>query len=440
MLLPSGAAVDGCGGKEAAVSPWLGPRRGERATMKTDLSQPPALHGIRVIDLTTVVFGPSATQTLADYGADVIKVEGPEGDSTRFTGPALEEGMASLFLGSNRNKRSIVLDLKSEAGRLALSGLIDTADMLVHNIRPQKLAALGLAPDECCARNPRLIYVGLHGFGEDGPYAGLPAYDDIIQSLSGAADLCRRQTGTPRYMPTIVADKVAGQMAVHAALAALYQRERTGRGQFVEVPMYECVVQFLMTEHFAARHLVGPEDEDAQPRPEAFGYRRTLAEWRKPYATTDGHVCFMPYSDRNWRDFFAAVSLTHCIDDPRFATIARRTDHIELLYRMLVEVIAGESSDYWLELGGRLGIPCSRVNAMSDLEADPHLAAVGMFGLLPGEGGSAMRYVRSPIRLAASEVPPRLPPRLGEHSAEILAELDLEPELVRALTGSRADE
>ncbi len=396
-----------------------------------------ALAGVRVIDLTTVVFGPSATQMLADYGADVIKVEEPNGDSTRHTGPTREPGMASLFLGSNRNKRSLVLDLKSEAGRKALLALVDRADMFVHNIRPQKLAGLGLAPDDLCARNPRLIYLGLHGFGQDGPYAGRPAYDDIIQSLSGGADLCRRQTGIPRYMPTIVADKVAGQMAVHAALAALYQRKRTGRGQFVEVPMLECMVQFLMTEHLAGRHFATPSGAD-EAQPEAFGYRRTLAEWRKPYPTVDGYVCFMPYSDSNWRDFFAAASLSHLWEDPRFSTMAERTQNIEELYRLLEKVIAKENTQYWLDLGAKLGIPCSVVNALNDLESDPHLEAVGLFGCMSAGDDWSLRFVRNPVRMTDSHVEPRMPPRLGEHSEEILAELGLDEEVLDALRAKRS--
>ena len=383
-----------------------------------------ALSGIRVVDITTVVFGPSATQVLADYGADVIKIESLDGDSTRFTGPTREPGMASLFLGSNRNKRSVVLDLKTEAGRANLLALVDTADIFVHNIRPQKLSALGISRAQLCSRNPRLIYLALLGFGEAGPYAGRPAYDDIIQSLAGAADLGRRQGGTPRYMPTIAADKVAGQMAAHAVLAALFQRERTGRGQYVEVPMFECFVHFLMTEHFNARHFVG-KDASAAPKEEEFGHRRTLAGWRKPYPTRDGFVSFMPYSDKNWRDFFEAVDLRDWAKDPRFATIADRTENIEPLYRMLEMVIAKESTAHWLALGDRLGIACAPVNAMSDLESDPHLAAVGMFDTMETEADWSMRFVRNPVRLSDSSVEPSMPPRLGEHTAEVLRELKL---------------
>lgn len=396
-------------------------------THSRDGDQPPsALKGVRIVDLTSVVFGPSATQVLADYGADVIKVEPPAGDSTRSTGPSREAGMASLFLGSNRNKRSVVLDLATAAGRETVLRLIDTADVFVHNIRPQKLPALGLDHERLAARNPRLIYAGLHGFGLGGDYAGRPAYDDVVQSLGGAADLGRRQTGTPRYMPTILADKIAGQMAVHAILAALFQRERTGIGQFVEVPMFECLVQFLLIEHMNARHLATSESEGA-PAEAEFGYRRTLAEWRKPYSTRDGHVCFMPYGDRDWRLFFDAIGRGDLTDDPRFATITRRTENIELLYRMIEEIMPTKTTDEWLALGERLGIPCARINRMEELESDPHLQAVGMFGTLETAADWDFRFVRNPIRLSASTVEPRRPPRLGEHTAEVLASLAQPP-------------
>ena len=207
------------------------------------------LNGIRVLDLSTVVFGPYASQMLADYGADVIKIEAPEGDSTRKTGPTTESGMSAIFLGVNRGKRSVVLDLKTAPAREALLKLVDTADVLMHSIRPQKLAAIGLDPETVRTRNPRLVYVGLHGFAEDGPYGGMPAYDDIIQGMSGCAALMERQTGTPQYFPTIAGDKTCGLVAGQAILSALFHRERTGEGAYVEVPMFEAMVAFNLVEH-----------------------------------------------------------------------------------------------------------------------------------------------------------------------------------------------
>jgi crotonobetainyl-CoA:carnitine CoA-transferase CaiB-like acyl-CoA transferase len=392
-----------------------------------------ALRGIRIVDLTTVVFGPYATQTLADYGADVIKIEPPEGDGTRFNGPAHEAGMSSMFLGSNRNKRSVVLDLKQPAARAALLALCDTADVFIHNIRPQKLVKLGLSAATLRLRNPRLVFVALHGFGEGGPYAGAPAYDDTIQALSGAADLMRRQSGTPGYFPTVAADKVAGQMAVHAVLAALFQRERTGRGQAVEVPMFEAVTSFLLVEHFFSRHLEGAEGETEPATAEELGYPRSLAAWRRPYRTTDGYVCIMPYTDENWRRFFATVDRGDLLRDERFQTIAGRSLHVAELLTLVAGIVETRASSYWLSLCGELDIPCARLNGLEELESDPHLRAVDFFQSVPFGENTSLRFPRFPLRLSASRVEPKTPPRLGEHTAEVLSTLDLPPEVLSQL-------
>lgn len=383
----------------------------------------PALAGIRVLDLGSVVFGPYCTQTLADYGADVIKIESPEGDSTRFTGPAHERGRSAIFLGVNRNKRSVVLDLKRPEAREALLALLDCTDVFIHSVRPQKLAKLGLDADTLRARNPRLVYVGLHGFGDGGPYSGQPAYDDIIQGMSGIADLMQRQSGTPAYFPTIAADKTCGQVAAHAVLAALFQRERTGRGQVVEVPMFETMVSFVLTEHLYAHHLGGEE----------IGYPRVLAPWRKPYRTADGFVCMMPYTNAHWRAFFEHTGHPELAADPRFTDIAARTRNIAELYRLTGEIVAARDAAHWLDLSARLEIPAARMNRLEDLEHDPHLHAVGLFQDLEDETGRAYRFTRNPVRLSDSKVPPVLPPRLGEHTREVLAEAGLTADAIERL-------
>jgi len=392
----------------------------------------PALAGVRVIDLTSVVFGPYATQTLADYGADVIKIEGPEGDSTRRIGPSREPGLTSIFLGSNRNKRSVLLDLKQAAAREALLALTDTADVFIHNVRPQSLQRLGLSAEVMRARNPRLIFVGLHGFGEQGPYAGSPAYDDIIQALSGAADLQHRQSGEPGYFPTIAADKVCGLTAVHAVLAALFQRERSGCGQVVEVPMFESMASFLLVEHLYARHLQTTADAPA-PTAADVGYPRALARTRRPYRTADGHACVMPYTDENWRRFFAAVDRPDLAADARFQTMTARTQHIDALLVQVCAIVEQQPTAHWLALCARLDIPCAPINRLHDLEQDPHLAAVGFFQTLPGDDGQDYRFTRPPVRMADSQVPARLPPRLGQHSAEVLGGLGLAPGVLAQL-------
>jgi crotonobetainyl-CoA:carnitine CoA-transferase CaiB-like acyl-CoA transferase len=372
------------------------------------------LSGVRVLDLSAIVLGPYASQILADYGADVIKIEPPEGDSTRYTGPTTEKGMGAIFMGVNRGKRSVVLDLKREDARAALAKLVDGADVLMHSIRPQKLAALGIEPDAMLQRNPRLVYVGLHGFGEDGPYGGLPAYDDIIQGLSGCAALMQRQTGAPQYFPTIAADKISGLVAAHAILAALFRRERTGKGGYVEVPMFESMVAFNMVEHFYGQHF--------EPPLAAPGYPRVLAPWRRPYKTTDGYLCAMPYTDAHWRRFFTEAGRPELAADPRFANIGERTKNIEALYELAAGIIRMRSTAEWLATFEALEIPGSRMNTLEDLNSDEHLRATGFFAELSDAGLGRVRFPGVPVRFDRQALPVRLPPRLGQHTDEVLRE------------------
>ncbi|HLK83375.1 MAG TPA: CoA transferase [Xanthobacteraceae bacterium] len=390
-----------------------------------------ALAGVRIVDLTTVVLGPYATQMLGDLGADIIKVEGPDGDTTRHTGPRRSPGMASLFLGANRNKRSIALDLKAPAARDVLKRLIDSADVFVHNIRPQKLARLGFGPDVLMARRPRLIYAAIHGWRQDGPYGGRPAYDDIIQGFVGVAGLMEILTGEPRYMPTILADKTCGLMAAQAVLAALFHREKTGRGQVVEIPMFETMVSYLMIEHLYGATFVPPEGD--------MGYARVLAPWRRPYRTADGRICMLAYTDRQWRRFWDAAGRPAMMHDPRFADLAARTRHIDELYRLAGEALATRTTSEWLAILDDIQIPAGPVNALADLPNDPHLAAIGFFRHVnhPTEGAVVMPDV--PLRFSDSPAEiSRLPPRLGEHGREILGEIGLSREDIDALAAAGA--
>jgi crotonobetainyl-CoA:carnitine CoA-transferase CaiB-like acyl-CoA transferase len=288
------------------------------------------LSDIRVIDLTSVVFGPLTTQILGDMGADIVKVEGPEGDTTRYTGPARSSDMAALFMGINRSKRSLVLDIKQQRAKEALWRLIDGADVFVHSMRPQKIEALGFGPEAVMKRNPRIIYAGLHGYLNGGPYSRQPAYDDVIQGQSGIAALMAEVTGEPRYIPLIIADKTCAIAAVGAISAALFARERTGRGQFVEVPMFETMVYFVLAEHLYGHTFIPPEAP--------LGYTRLLVPWRRPYKTKDGYICMLAYTDPQWRKFWKAVGKPELADDPRFVDLANRSKNIAALYK-----IAGES-------------------------------------------------------------------------------------------------
>ncbi len=373
------------------------------------------LDGIRILDLSTVVLGPYASQILAEYGAEVIKIEPPDGDSTRRTGPSTEDGMGAIFLGVNRGKKSVVLDLKQSAGRETLLKLVDTADVLMHSIRPQKLAAIGLDPQALRTRNPKLVYVGLHGFAEDGPYGGMPAYDDIIQGLSGCAGLMERQSGAAQYYPTIAADKTTGLVAAHAILAALFRRERGGEGSFVEVPMFESMVAFNLVEHMYGHHF--------DPPIAAPGYPRLLNPYRKPFRTLDGYLCAMPYTNQHWKRFFIEAGEPALAEDPRFADISSRTTNIEALYKIADRIIATRATDQWLEVCARLEIPASKMNRLEDLQADEHLVATGFFETIEDSAMGTLRFPGVPVQIDGRRLPVRMAPRLGEHTEEVLASI-----------------
>jgi crotonobetainyl-CoA:carnitine CoA-transferase CaiB-like acyl-CoA transferase len=392
---------------------------------------PGPLSGIRVIDLTSVVFGPLATQMLGDMGADIVKVEGPDGDTTRYTGPARSRDMAALFMGMNRNKRSIVLDLKKQAAKDALWKLIETADVVVHSMRPEKMAALGFSHEAVLHRNPRIVYAGLHGYLSDGPYSGRPAYDDVIQGQSGIASLMTGIAGEPRYVPLIIADKTCALTASNAIVAALFARERTGKGQFVEVPMFETMAFFVFVEHLYGHAFSPPEGP--------LGYSRLLAPWRRPYRTSDGHICMLAYTDPQWRKFWAAVDRPDLAADPRFSSLATRSRNISELYRLAAESLAGKTTSEWLSAFEELDIPCARIASLDEVFADPHLNAVGLFEKAshPTEGEIVM--TRLPFRFSETVTQTtRLQPKFGEHTREILKEAGYRDEDLKALIESGA--
>ena len=389
---------------------------------------PGPLDGIRVLDLTSVVLGPLATQTMGDMGADIVKIEGPAGDTTRYTGPKRSADMSALYMGLNRNKRSIVLDLKQQSAKDALWRLIDTADVFVHSVRPQAMERLGFGTDAVCARNPRIIYCGIHGFRMDGPYAGRPAYDDVIQGLSGSADLMARLVGEPRYMPTIMADKTCGLVTVNAVLAALLEREKSGKGQFVEIPMFETMVAFNMADHIFGHTFDPPEGP--------MGYSRVLTPSRRPYKTTDGYICLLAYTDIQWVRFWEEVGQPDLKDDPRFDSLSSRADNIEAVYSLAGEFIATRSTRDWLDTLERLEIPCGEITEIEDISNDPHMQAVGFFRKEQHPTEGAITVPDTPVQFSRTPASiDRLQPKLGEHSAEILREAgvsDADIETMRA--------
>jgi len=390
---------------------------------------PGPLQGIRVIDLTTVMFGPYCTQIMGEMGADVIKVESPEGDIGRQTGVARSPGMSTAHLMKGRNKRSIVLDLKQPAGLEALQRLTQTGDVFVHNMRPQAARKLGIDYEVVATWKPDIIYAVATGFGEDGPYAERPAYDDLIQGMAGMAALYGMVTGEPRYAPTVLVDKTSGLFLLYAITMALFHRQRTGEGQKVQVPMFECMVSFLMNEHLQARTFEPPQGK--------AGYQRLLTPHRRPYATADGYICVIPYNNRHWQRFFALIGRPELATDTRFAQQAARSKHIDTLYAIVAESMRAHTTAEWLTLLEQADIPCGPMNTPDDLFNDPHLQAVGMFPEADHPTEGRIRHLKVPVKF--SKTPGGLrhhAERLGGSSAEVLRELGYAQEQIAVLEKS----
>lgn len=386
------------------------------------------LAGIRIVDMTTVLMGPYATQTLADYGADVIKVEPPEGDLVRQIGPARHAGMGPIFLNTNRGKRSICLDLKKPEGREVLLRLAADADVLVYNVRPQAMARLGLSWEEVSAVNPRIVYAGVFGYGQDGPYADKPAYDDLIQGACGLPHLIARAgDGTPRYVPTALSDRVVALAAVGAIAATLVNRERTGRGQRVDIPMMETMTGFVLGDHLGGLTFEPPLD--------AGGYGRQLSPDRRPYGTRDGYVCALVYNDKQWNAFLAAIGREDLPKkDPRFAGFAARIENIDHVNAELARIFETRTTAEWLALLEAADVPVMPMNDLQGLLSDPHLAATGFFRTVEHPSEGRIRDMRVAATWSATQpAPSRLAPRLGEQGAEILREAGFDDTRIREL-------
>jgi len=379
---------------------------------------PGALSGIRILDLTAVIAGPLGMRTLADYGADVIKVEGPTGDVLRASSPRRNPGMGALFLNLNRNKRVIALDLKAPEAADVLRRLIAKADVLAHNMRPDALKRANLDYDTCRAINPKLIHAGIIGFGRGGRYRDRPAYDDLVQAVSGFSSLFARvgEGQPPRYVPMNMVDRLTGVTAVHAILAALFHRERTGQGQAVEIPMFENLIEFYLGDHFSG-HLF-------EPPIAPMGNVRALSPNRGPYQTKDGTISMLIGVDKHWTSFLdvAGLSAVHG-RDPRFNTPAARAANIEAMLGLVAEVLKTRTTAEWLKLLDGADIPCGPVLTLEELQNDPHLEDVGFFEPHDHPSEGAMTIPRPAVWM--SETPPEieaLAPALGAHTREILGE------------------
>ena len=386
------------------------------------------LAGVRVLDLTAVLMGPFATQLLGDMGADVIKVEPPRGDTSRGIGPMRSPGMGGSFLHVNRNKRAVCIDLKNEAGRDVLLALACKADVLVYNVRPAAMKRLRLTYEDLAAVNPRIIYAGVFGYGQDGPYAEFPAYDDLIQGAIGLPTLIGRVgDGVPRYVPLVFVDRAVGLAAVNSITAALFHRERTGRGQSIEVPMFETMVPFVLGEHMAGHTF----DPPLGP----VGYPRLLAPERRPYQTSDGYVCAVIYTDRHWQSFYELTGRSdEFARDPRVKTIGERTKHIAELCEESARHFRTDTTRNWLDRLNAADIPCMRLNTPESLLQDPHLEAVGYFERFEHPSEGTIWQMRPAVTSTEPARRQRLPaPRLGQHTREVLAEVGIDDEAAQRL-------
>jgi crotonobetainyl-CoA:carnitine CoA-transferase CaiB-like acyl-CoA transferase len=377
--------------------------------------------------------GPYATQLLGDLGADVIKVEAPSGDTTRKTLPMRNANMSWSYMGLNRNKRSIVLDLKQKEGLSALFQITDGADVFISNIRPKAMARLGLDYEQLSARNPGLICVSLVGFDENGPYAGNPVYEDLIQGLTAVPSiLAEAGSSKPHFVPISFNDRSVGLHAAVSLLAAVHWREKSGQGQHIQVPMFETMVPYTIGGHaggMAFEPSLGPP-----------GYKRTLTDLRGPYRTSDGYICIIVYTDKHWRAFLTLIGKGELFEtDPRFKDFGSRTEHSNELYPMLIETLATKTTKEWLKLFNEADIPATPMHTLESIYEDPHLRAIDYFKVVdhPTEGPVRTMSIAEKWSKTQPEVR-SLPPQLGQHSVEILREAGVPEDQIERMIRSGA--
>ncbi len=374
------------------------------------------LAGIRVVDLTSMVMGPYCTQIMADMGADVIKIEPPEGDNTRHISVAPAPGLAGVFVNVNRGKRSVMLDLRTEDGKAKLHALLETADVFIHSMRGKAIAKLGFDYDAVAAIKPDIVYTNCYGYGRRGPDRDRPAYDDTIQAECGIPALQKLLTGEANFVGTIMADKVAGLTALYATTMALFHRQRSGEGQEVEVAMFETMASFMLVEHANGAMFDPPLG--------AANYPRAVAPNRRPYQTKDGYVAALIYNDKHWAAFIEAVKPHWASDD--LATLAQRAKRIDSVYGLLAETFLERTTQEWLDLLRELHVPAAPLNTTDSLFDNPHLNEAGFFETVDSSQGK-IRFPGIPSWFSRTPGEVSGPaPALGEHTGDVLAELGLD--------------
>jgi crotonobetainyl-CoA:carnitine CoA-transferase CaiB-like acyl-CoA transferase len=378
---------------------------------------PLPLKGVRVVEVATVIAGPYAGLLLRDLGAEVVHVEGPSGDVVRSVGPSLHPGMATNHLVVNRGKRSVTLDLSTEAGRCQLKQLTDTADVFLHNLRPETVSRLGADSERLRSGHQALVHCGIRGYGSEGPDANLPAYDDVIQARSGIAALQEKMTGQPQFVANALADKTAGLMAAMAITSALYNRERSGIGCAIEVPMLETVTSFTLLEQLWGSLFV--------PALTEAGYPRQTSPDRRPYKTANGWIAVLLYTDRHWSAFCEIVGCPELLSDERFATVTARNHNLDLLLPFVEERFPSHTTDEWIELLTPKGIPCARYNRLAEVFKDPHLKQADFFETYVHPTEGHLRYFVTPLRFDGERPDVGSPaPFLGEHNDEYWGDTD----------------